>query len=485
MGKPHRPGYNGWEARFSGATVKFDRCCRRNREGSAILVALVVVMMVVALGGAYLGMNVTNAQTASAARAIDQAQHIADAALDQARRFLFVYRDLGTWPWHDILQYNAGFSTDPREIRDAAMQAIRSGGAGGTVASIWPEAPVPANRTVPASPATVFGVHTLYGKGAWYTVVRNNPEDPNPLVDTDDVLIVIVIATMRDGEQRAIEARVRFDPPAFTPQGAVLSNGSLKIGGSVTITTSGGAASADVFVNANGLIEGDGVTIDGKVAATGSIAVEGSPRIRDGTAPGSPRVDLPVVDLEACRSKATHIFRNDGVVTDAYGTPLGSTPWNGFKFAGGNWSTTGGSPPPGAYFFETDLSISGNGTFRNTFVATGSITISGTPTQKPDITPFLEGVSFLAGGDIKMTGNAETTGFVIAREQLFFRGNIRIRDGGAISLDEFDHSSTVSTTSEFENSIEGNPTITYRGGVSTFLKKQLYSLKLDALRRIK
>lgn len=465
--------------------MNFEPSFRRNREGSAILIALVVVMMVVALGGAYLGMNVTNAQTASAARAIDQAQHITDAALDQARRFLFVYRDRGTWPWNEILLYNSGFSTDPLALRSAAMQVIRSGGAGGTVASTWPEAPVPANRTVPASLPTVFGVHTVYGRGAWYMVVRNNPEDADPLVDADNVLVVIVIATMPDGEQRAVEARVRFDPPAFMPEGAILSNGSLKIGGSVEIKTASGTPAADVYVNANSLIQGGGVKIEGKVAATGSIAVDGSPNIRDGIAPGSPRVELPTGDPEAYRSYATYIFKNNGTVTNASGTSLGSANWNGFQFTGGKWSTNGGSPPPGVYYFETDLSVAGNGTYQVTFLVQGSVTISGTPNAKPDITPFLAGVSFLAGGDIKMTGNAETSGFLVAREQLFLKGNIRIKDGGAISLDEFDNSSVVSTTSEFENSIEGNPTITYKGGVSTFLKKQLYSLKLDGLRKIK
>jgi hypothetical protein len=459
--------------RLSGEDMK-PSLVRRNRDGSAILIALVVVMMVVALGGAYLGMNVTNAQTASAARAIDQ-----------ARRFLFVYRDQATWSWNEILQYNSGFSSDPLAIRAAAMQVIRSGGSGGALASTWPEAPVPANRTVPDSISTVFGVHTVYGKGGWYTVIRNNPEDGDPLTDTDDTLMVIVIATMPDGEQRAVEARVTFDPPSFTPEGAILSNGSLKVGGSVEIKAASGTDAADIYVNANSLIDGGGVEIEGKVAATGTIAVVGSPSIRDGVVPGSARIDLPVGDPEAYRSYATHIFHDDGTVTDAYGTVLGSGTWNGFTFSGGNWFTKGGTPPAGAYFFETDLSLSGNGTFHNTFIATGSISISGTPVAKPDITPFLEGVSFLAGGDIKMTGNARASGFVIAREQLFLKGNIRIIDGGAISLDEFDSSSVVSTTSEFDNSIEGNPRITYKGNTSTFLKKQLYSLKLDAVRRVK
>jgi type II secretory pathway pseudopilin PulG len=458
---------------------------RRARPGFAILVALIVVVLVVALGLAYLGINVGYARTASAARAVDQAQHIADAALDQARRFLFVYRDEGTWSWNEILQYNAGFSSDPVEVRAAAVRVLRGGGAGGVAASTWPEAPVPANRTVPASLPTVFGVHTQYGKGAWYTVIRNNPEDPDPFVDTDDTLLVIVIATMPDGEQRGVEAQVKYDPPAFTPQGAILSNGSLKIGGSVAVKTSAGTDAADVYVNANSWIEGDGVKIEGRVAATGSIDVEGSPSIRDGIAPGSPRVVLPVGNPEAYRSYATHVFRSDGTVTDAYGTPLGVGTWNDFRFASGGWSTTGGRPPAGAYFFETDLSISGNGTFRNTFIAAGSIAVSGTPAARPDITPFLDGVSFLAGGDLRMTGNAEIRGFAIAREQLFLRGNIRIVDGGAIALDEFDRSSVVSTTSEFENSIEGNPTIVYKGGTSTFLHKQVYSLKLEALRRIR
>ena len=462
---------------------------KRARNGSALLMALVVVMMVVALGGAYLAMSVGGAKSASASRNVDQAQHITDAALDQAKRFLFVYRDLGTWSWDDILTYNRDLPTDPLAVRDAAIQVVRNGGSGGAVASTWPEAPVPADPKVPASVPTVFGVHTVFGRGAWYLVVRNNPEEADPLVDTDRQLVIVAIATMPDGEQRAIEARAAFDPPLFSPTGAVLSNGSLKLSGSVRVTTAAGTPAADVLVNANALLEGP-IDIDGKVSATGTIDIKPDnsgklPDVRDGTLPNARRISLPDADPKDYKQYATHVFRADGVVTDGSGNPLGVGSWNGFSFGRQGWKTTGGTPPAGAYYFETDLSMSGNGTFHVTFICAGSISITGTPANHPDITPYLEGISLLAGGDIKMGGNAEVSGFVVAREQVMLRGNVKIVDGGVISLDQFDNANLVSTTSEFENTVEGNPTITYKGGQSTFLKTQVYSLRLDSVRRLK
>jgi hypothetical protein len=195
---------------------------------------------------------------------------------------------------------------------------------------------------------------------------------------------------------------------------------------------------------------------------------------------------MPDGDPTHYKSYADYILKADGTVTDSLGTPVSVGTWFNFTFSGGQWQSTSRTPipPTSTLYFETDVKIQGNCVFTNTMIIEGSLELRGTGSGA-DFDPSLGGVSVLAGGDIKISGNAEISGFVVAREQISLKGNCDIVDGGAISIDEFDNSSVVTTTSSFDNTVEGNPTIQYKGNVATFLKVPVYSLDLQAVRRLK
>jgi type II secretory pathway pseudopilin PulG len=226
------------------------------------LLAVIVVMLVLAMGGAFFSSTLFQARESAAARDADEAQRIVDAALDQARRFLYVYKDTGSWGWDDILTYNKNFDPDPLAQRAAAIAALRAKMSGQptpyAAASAWPEAPVPPDPKNPGSPGVMFGTFYFYGRGVWRVVVRNNPEEANPLVDTDSKLILYITATMPEGVQRSVEAEVAYVDPAFSPRGAVMTGGSVKFHGSssVDITASIPGAEANVLSNANIEVQG-------------------------------------------------------------------------------------------------------------------------------------------------------------------------------------------------------------------------------------
>lgn len=71
----------------------------------------------------------------------------------------------------------------------------------------------------------------------------------------------------------------------------------------------------------------------------------------------------------------------------------------------------------------------------------------------------------------------------MTREQFLLQGNATIDNGGVISSDTEDTHTLVSSTSSFDSSLGGNPTINYAANVSTFVTLNVYSLNLQGLRK--
>jgi hypothetical protein len=453
------------------------------RKGNALVLALIIVIAALAIGGTFLTFALMLSKASEASRSADRTQHIADSALELSRRFLFVYRDKGTWDWDDLLRYNSSFTTDPAVIREDALSLIRSGGAGGRIVATWPEAPVPSDPVNPTILPTFFGVHVLFGDGAWYIVARNNPEEADPFKDTDGRLLLLIFATTSDGFQRVTEACVQYDSGPFTPIGAVMTGGFLRIDGTPEITTYLAAGSADVMSNADVTVRGTS-KVDGKVSAAGIVEVIGTPAIRDGTASGVTPALLPRGDPESYRHLADFTFKADGTVEDGTGATIAVGTWKGFTYKKGAWEALPKSPakpaPSSTIFVETDLTIRGNASYDHTFIAKGDIAINGTATGVA-ITPAINRVGLLAGGDIDLGGTADIYGSVIAREQVSARGNVTISPGSIIALDEFDFSKKVTSTS----SVSGNVLIEYPDGQPTFLGFSAYSLQVVYVRRIR
>jgi hypothetical protein len=427
--------------------------------------------------------SAASAKAAIANRQLDEAEQVAESGLNLARRFIFVYMSQGTWDVDDILKYNQGFTIDPIAIRSGALEALR--GIGGINALTWPEAPLPPDRTSPTtSPPVIFGVHTVFGNGAWYIVARNNPEEPDPLNDTDGVLILYITGTTLEGRQRQLEARVVFEAPAYAPIGAVVAGGTVKISGNPKITALPGVPAADVVSNGNIEILGD-AQIEGKAVASGRVDVRGSPTIRDGTISGAPRVSIPKIEPEVYRRLATYVFDSSGVVTDASGLTAGVGRWYNFEFRAGEWRVVSDSPlpPPGVYFFETDVKMSGQATYFATIISKRNIELSGATRGSSEFTlnSYLQNVALMSGGDISTSGRVRVTGFLAAREQMSLMGTVRIGRGGLIIGDEDDVSNAVRRDSV----LGGGVTIEYRNGQPTFIRVDTESLSLIHIRRLR
>ena len=107
----------------------------------------------------------------------------------------------------------------------------------------------------------------------------------------------------------------------------------------------------------------------------------------------------------------------------------------------------------------------------------------------PYITPFLTGVALLARGDIKLRGVASSypdiNGLIATHEQIDIAGTPNFT--GAIVAEDADdtHSAVTSVSAvgsdgsreDFE-SIMGNFTLTYNGGMNTFLTAAGTSVRL-------
>ncbi len=456
----------------------------RRSSGAALVLALVIILIVTGLGVAFLMIVMSSAKQSQAGRHLDEAEEIAESGMNLTRRFMFVYFSDGTWTPDQILQYNQSFSTDPAAIRSAALDAILRD-SGGTAAVTWPEAPVPPDRINPTTvPPFIFGAHTLFGSGSWYVVAKNNPEDPHPLVDTDNIFVLYVTGTTPEGRQRQLEVRVAYVAPAYVPVGAIVCGGTLRIEGNPKITALPGVPSADVVSNGNIVISGD-AQIDGRAVASGAVDVRGNPTIRDGTLSGVPKTVIPKVDPEQYRTLATYVFGSNGVVTDAAGLTAGVGRFYNFEFENGKWKVEDDDPvpPSGVYFFETDVKLTGQASYQATIISKGDIEMAGRTGGGATLTlsSYLQNVALLSGGDISTRGRARVRGILAAREQMNLDGTVVVTDGGLIIADEDDRSSAVRRDSR----IGGNITIEYRNGQPTFLKVDQDALQVLNIRRLR
>jgi hypothetical protein len=476
---------------------------RRNNKGVAMMAAIVVVVMVMGLGLAFMGESIFRTRSEMSERHMDDGQRMCDTAVEQARRFLFLYKWNNTWSWNEILVYNQNMLWNNEQgVKDLWKQMKSSGqlsykGMAQTPAQTWPEAPVPSgSKVMPTSTPTVFGVFSEYmGKGAWYMTVRDNhgesTEDANPFTDFDNIVVVSVVAVMQDGTSRAVEARLRFEPPMFSPQGAIVTNGTANIGGDFRAVPTGSATNADVMSNGSINFNGNSVTIEGTAYAFGSVS--GAPSGVQNIQSGAPKVNMPVTDPTFYKPLATYILKANGSVTNAAGTeisPAGADFYN-FKFQNGAWKVTGDSPlpPVTVYYIETDFSMAGNGTWNATLIVEKSVDLQGNSTGW-SFGPAMGNVAIIAGKDLLVRGNSNMTGVLVAGEQATVQGSATLT-GSIVATDKADTSQVVSTTNDFSTNTNdndiymGSATIRYPGPQSTFLVVPKDSLDLIYTRKLR
>lgn len=226
----------------------------RSDRGVALLLALIVVILIMGIGGAFVVETVFRGKAQYALDEGDETQAIAEAGLEKARRALFIYKrdnkiDPATgWNWNDILIYcNGSILKTPDEV-EADLKpkwvsasytnylATRDTAAANTAVS--KQAPLPQNKVGP-SPVDGFpsgncfiGWNQPYGKGFFHVLVSDNDDgDGDPLSDLDDRVKVTVTATLRDGVQRRVQILMRYPNLKANPKAAVEVDGPVDLAG--------------------------------------------------------------------------------------------------------------------------------------------------------------------------------------------------------------------------------------------------------------
>lgn len=408
-------------------------------RGSALILALVVVLIAAGIGGAFLVDTLTRGAAAHQGVQSDEAQLLAESGLERARLALYRYRDQNLHSWDDLLLAQEGASLEP--------------------ADHWLDFPNAHDVEGDApAPEELFATSVSFSEGAYYVVLRDNDDgDGDPSHDSDDRLLVYVTASFPDGTQRQIESLVRYRPSAFVPDAAILVDGQLDNQGNIDVRGAMGS------VHANGELELGGTpNIDVDATSAVNVTVSGSPSVGGYTGVTSYR-EIPDIDVTDYRADADYILAADGNVYDASGAVV-SMPE--FRFRGGDWDLhVDTTIPVGSYFVETDLNITGRPSVTASFYVQGSLSVTG----DPRIRPYRNDVGAIVRGDLQISGTPAGLweGFYYTREQLRISGNANML-GSFVAKNAADNFSGVTTGSRVDPSaatVIGNPVVQYDGGL--------------------
>jgi hypothetical protein len=295
---------------------------------------------------------------------------------------------------------------------------------------------------------------------------------------------------------RATAKRVRvvkseyLPESTFSPAHALLSGGDLTVSGNPTVSGLGGS------VHTNGyLVISGSPLVAGDVTAAGTMSQSGSPSVGGVKAAGVPAVDIPSIDPRTVWNRHARSPRYAGNWWDlcpdgSVRLPDGSAPcqgsvvaasatttaFRGWRLSGSSWTVSGndGSFHGIYYAYQRDIKVSGmpgsSGTpWRATLIAEaeetgvsgdcpvlsrGDIEISG----NARMTGFLEGLSLMAGRDLKITGvtSQQLSGVMAAHEQFTVSGTPTLV-GSIIAEAECDSAGSLTHAS----SVSGNMSVTY------------------------
>src|SRR5688572_6312170 len=99
---------------------------RQSERGSAMMITIVVVVILVGLSAAMLSENLFRNRTRAANQTSDEAQLICDAGLEYARKALLEYRNTNKEVWNDIFGWcklkEDGFAGTPAEPLDTVTE---------------------------------------------------------------------------------------------------------------------------------------------------------------------------------------------------------------------------------------------------------------------------------------------------------------------------------------------------------------------------
>lgn len=238
---------------------------KRSNRGSALLISLVVVIIAVGIGGAFLSQTLYHAKEQSWAIEADEAMTMCDAGMERARQALGVYK--GTlWNWNNLATYCANSPTDGMLIKQQAMAFMASSTYQGYTKLLWtsssgttqqttgtrvgstsntadntdPTTLLPMNQTIPTPSAdqnkVLFGWPIAFNRGVLF-MTATVPGGAIPGTEPTN-LLVRVTAILPSGLVRQVEGLVeKPNPTPLKANGlaAVVSNDQVSVNGNTMI----------------------------------------------------------------------------------------------------------------------------------------------------------------------------------------------------------------------------------------------------------
>lgn len=407
----HTPGFtvkaDAVGRRFEGTRVEAAMLGKtRGNGGSALIVAVILVIVTVGLAGSYLVVSGVEGRRMTEAVAQEEARDAAERGIDHMRVHLLSLVDPE--------------AEDPVAAWDAVL------------------------ATDDGTPAWAVDVPT--GQGSYTVRVLDNDDgDGDPWADDDGLVVLQSIGTGVEGDSLVIEASVLVERHDPTEGFAILTGDDLLIYGNEVVDGTLGR----VHANGDMALSGD-ASISRDASASGEARVIGeSVTIGGSLIENRQPVTIKPVTPADYRPLAASVLTADGrvldgatgvVVADLSSPPGGGridaevitlvvSTFNGFTWnSRTGWTTTTGGWVNGTYYVEGGLTMNHGGTSTTpwavTIVAEGDIVIQGNPYLRPYLN---ETELFVAGGDVCARGtgtNAEMEGLILAHEEVSLDGNI-------------------------------------------------------------
>jgi hypothetical protein len=436
-----------------------------NERGSSLLGVVLLLMLMSALAAALGVSGETETLISRNQRNGAQAQAAAEAGLNHAVELAVTY--IFEWKANgfadsesavDALLWGADGDPDTEEGNDG-LDARPGIGAGAAIP-----------RGVRLGLADVFGTEyeawILDDDGIAPAGDPDKAEDGDLTDDDNNTLIVRAIGYGPDHTKVTLEAII-----SSFPMPAVATNSDLTVSGSYQVLGSSGS----IHTNSNLTGDGSAGTVDGVATASGDYNYPDDDIAGYGGASVIPIPTIAASDYEVfadylLTSTGTMIEVASGSVVCTWAAKTSCNNWD-FDSATGGWNRTSNSiTGPGTYYVQGPVSVSGSpGSAKDPFVlsiiAEGSISLSGSPSLQPDTPELL----FVTDGDLKIIGDTDVEldgltplqvqGKMLAHEQIELGGTANVY-GQIIAEDAANNSNVVTG-----NTIHGNPTITYNGGL--------------------
>ncbi len=286
----------------------------------------------------------------------------------------------------------------------------------------------------------------------------------------------------------------------FRSNNAILTDGSLTVGGSTDVLATGGTC-GNVHANQNLTLQGSNVIISGTATATGAYTATANPTVGTGSGGNTPRETIPHIDPADFLTAATnllaghldHLYQmtvnanGEGEVHNGSGTLLqtlnsGDTSACGWKYTAdtplATWKLDSNTPCGGTYYFQGTAEVASSpgddsNPWNTTLIATGDVKITGNPTIGADAAYTVHDSLFIAGRDVKIQGTPSNgyNGLIAAHEQFDLSGT-----GTIVGLIIGENATDTPGSLVSANTVNGNITLTYNCGSNPPLQGPLQYL---------